>query len=188
MVPLDDEDLQWIVERIRAHRLSLEQHPGWRARILDGVGVLVWAASVDGRDGEHVRKDGWIASGGALREAHFTRAPATVKARNAFRRGNLTEIKREHAVPRAKLRDILLEVTDLAQSLRILKAYSVVALVHDSELRHIRPASSMPQAWDAHVDWRRAPPAVLPSPWARYWSTNTVVRPLLPDGTPVFRA
>lgn len=167
--PLDSNDLRWIAERIHEQRDALSAHPQWECRLMDLLAVLVWSASVDGRAGNNVKKDGWIPSGKNLAAIHFERAPYTEKAFTALNNGQLTSIEREHVVPRDTLRAILLQTSTIEDSVRVLKEYSIVALVHESELKDIRPRSKMPDGWAANMNWSKTPlPTVLPTPWARY--------------------
>ena len=50
MTPLEHEDIVWIAERIHECRQSLADHPNWKCRLMDLVALLVWPASVDGKE------------------------------------------------------------------------------------------------------------------------------------------
>lgn len=163
------EDLVWIAERIHAYRATVATHPRWRCRLFDAIGTLIWSASVDGRVGNAIKKDGWVPSGSYLRETHFKNVPHSEKARAALETGELKSIKREHVVPRSKVRKIVLQTATIDDTIRVLREYSIVALVHQSEIGRLKPSSNMPSGWDDRVDWTRTPlPRELPSPWKRY--------------------
>lgn len=154
---------------------------------MDLLAILVWPASVDGKRDGVVVKDGWIASGSGLKPEHFQRVPYTQLALEAFRRNDLTSIKREHVVPRDTLRNILLRTNSVEDSVRVIKEYSIVALVHDSEDSRIKPRYSMPKGWASNINWSRSPlPERLPSPWDRYSNAFPRVTPMGVDGKPVY--
>jgi len=185
--PLAIADITWIAERIHDYRDVLRTHPTWECRIKDVIGVLVWSVSVDGKVGGVIRKDGWIPSGGRLKELHFKNVPHTAKALEALATGDLKKIKREHVVPRDALREILLRTTNIDDSVRVLKAYSIIALVHEKETENLKPSKTMPEGWDREVDWARTPlQADLPSPWARYAMAKEPIIPKYYDGRPAF--
>jgi len=180
-------DITWIAERIHEYRKALKAHPAWNCRVKDVIGVLIWSVSVDGKLGDVIKKDGWIPSGGALRDLHFKNVPYTAEARKALANGDLKKIKREHVVPRDKLRSILLQTDNIADSVLVLKAYSIIALVHENETVHLKPSSGMPKGWDQEFDWARTLlPADLPSPWARYANASPPIIPQHYDGRPAF--
>lgn len=187
MEPLGDEDFHWIAERIHEHRVALAAHPRWHARLMDLIAVLAWPASVDSKEKGRIVKDGWIPSGQRLHKHHFTRAPHTSKALDALERCDLKAIKREHVVPRNTLRDILLQTPTISDSVRVIKAYSLIAFVAAEELPSIRPASRMPPAWGAGVNWAQSPlPEALPNTWERYSAASPRVVPKYHDGRPAF--
>lgn len=185
---LSHEDFVWIAERVHGYRTVIAEHPGWSSRLLDAIGILIWSASVDGRDGGAIRKDGWVPAGKSLRDVHFKNVPFSEMARRSLERGELTSIKREHVVPRDKVREIVLQTAHIDDTARVLKEYALVALVHETETSRLKPSSKMPQGWDARIDWTHSPlPRELPSPWARYASAKP--EPLVLryyDGRPVF--
>lgn len=185
--PLTHDDILWIARRIHEIRATLHTHPDWSVRTMDLIGVLLWSASVDGRDGERIIKDGWIPSGGRLKSIHFKRSPYTYKAFAACQSGLLTSIIREHIVPRNTIRTILLKTSKIDDSVRIIKEYSIVALLEKSEEKRLKPSNNMPKGWDAGIDWSQSPlPPMLPSPWARYSNALPQVVPTYSDGRRAF--
>ena len=185
MERLSDEDLLWLAEKIHSFREDLRLHPRWRRRIELGIDGLLWSASVDGVSEGTVVQDGWIPSGQRLREEHFQVAPHTEAAWGALRAGNLKAIEREHVVPRATLRKIVLSTPTASETKRVIAAYSLVALVHEDECGRLVHASKMPQDWAQGVDWS-TPPAQLPSAWARYEAAQPQVVPRWHDGRSAF--
>lgn len=181
---LSDDDLRWIAAMIHDVRADIERHPAWRARIEIAIDNLLWSASVDVRNEEYVVQDGWVAAGQRLRELHFHRAPFTDLAWQAFKDGVPKEVKREHVVPRAKLKRIVCSTPGIDETLRVLRAYARVALVHKTECRRLTH-DRMPQRWDDGIDWTN-PPRALPDPWERYRVADPPVVPRHHDGRPAF--
>lgn len=181
--PLCSTDYAWIAEAVMRIRQDIATSPRWRRRLEMSIDNLLWAASVDGVDDDGtVGQDSWVASGGGLKAHHFDRVPATDAARNAFAARDLKSIKREHVVPRAVLRKIVLKTGTAHDTQRVLEAYARVALVHDHEARKL-PTSTMPRGWPGATTWSPLP-APLPDAWARYRAEGIV--PTHPDGTPAY--
>lgn len=182
---LSSDDLAWLARKIHEHRPDLETHPRWARRIELAIDDLLWSASVDGvSDADEIVQDGWVKPGQGLRAEHFGNVPHTAEAWAAYEAGDLTSIKREHIVPRSKLRAIVLRTTSPEDTTRVLAAYARVALVHELECARLLPQSDMPTDWDATTDWARLP-AQLPGLWTRYERADPPVIPLF-CGVPVF--
>jgi hypothetical protein len=181
---LQHKDFLWLAERIHAQRKALADHPRWARRIEIEIDNLLWSASVDGVSGEVIVQDAWVRSGQSLRAEHFANVPYTKNAMDAFRAGALKTIKREHMVPRSRLRVIVGQIANSADTARVLEAFARVTLVHEDECKRLVPSDDMPRNWDASVDWTH-PPETLPDPWARYRTARPAVVPLY-QGRPLF--
>lgn len=178
--PLRDEDYLWLARRILQLGADRAAHPSWTKRIDGSIDELIWSASVDGRQGDEVVKDGWAPPGQRLREPHLQRLAHTERASLALQNGKLKEITRDHIVPRAYLKAILLGLSDAHVVASLLRRYARIALVHSEEHGRL-PRDAMPEGWGVSVDWRR--PDGLPCEWDRY---RPVVAVVLPGGVPAF--
>lgn len=164
---LDDRDFLWLAERIHECREMIAAHPRWSRKLAANLDNFIWWASVDGVCDGVVYQDAWVAAGQRLSPKEFERVPHTEEAGQAFAARDLKAIRREHIVPRAKLVEILSKTTHVTDTVRVLREYARVALVHKDETTDLKPSYAMPAGWDDNIDWTQ-PPAKLPSAWERF--------------------
>jgi hypothetical protein len=137
----------------------------WRRRLELFIDDLIWAYTQSTvLMAIESSRTGAPPAGGKLRPQHFDCVPCTDAARNAFVRGDLKSIVREHIVPRAVMRRIVLQVVTRDDTRRVLDEYAKVALVDSHEATRLTK-STMPRG--LAVDWSKLP-SQLPDAWARY--------------------